>query len=64
VLSEGWTELDEREHGVAWNRFHARFRFRASTYSEDWPGFSAPDPHVTFDLSAIPNGPQRAAATQ
>ena len=62
MFDDSWTPLDESEHERVWSTFYDRFQFKASHDSEGWPGFVPPMPSITFDLSAIPEGPQLATA--
>jgi hypothetical protein len=50
------------EYDGYWAAFESRFGFRAGVSSEAWPAINEPVPSVTFDLSGIPDGPQRGAA--
>ncbi|ABS03839.1 DUF2716 domain-containing protein [Kineococcus radiotolerans] len=59
---QAWTELTHTDHQQAWAAFHARYHFRASPHPEDWPAIHEPTPSLTFDLTAINDGAQRAAA--
>ena len=45
-----------------WATFEAKFGFRAGVSADAWPAISEPTPSLTFDLSAIPEGPPRGAA--
>lgn len=57
-----WCELSRDEYDRVWAAFEERFTFRASTTLEGWPAIREPTPSVTFDLSAVPDGPRRGAA--
>ncbi|MFJ4223927.1 DUF2716 domain-containing protein [Microbacterium sp. NPDC089695] len=58
----GWREMDPADRESAWDRFEARYGFRASVDPSGWPAISEPTPSITFDLSAIPSGPELVAA--
>jgi hypothetical protein len=57
-----WLELSAEQHHRLWDRFDAAFGFRAGVSSDSWPAIHELAPSVTFDLSAIPDGPRHGAA--
>lgn len=59
---QAWTQLADTDAHRAWTTFNARYRFRASTRPEGWPAIDDPTPSLTFDLTAVDDGPRRAAA--
>ena len=60
--ADAWTELAPSEYQGHWATFEEKFGFRAGVSSDAWPAISEPTPSLTFDLSVIPDGPQRGAA--
>ncbi|WP_340538029.1 DUF2716 domain-containing protein [Nocardioides sp. GXZ039] len=61
-MSNAWSILDKNEYRGHWAHFYAAFHFRASYYSDGWPGFVPPEPSITFDLSQIEEGPALASS--
>jgi hypothetical protein len=59
---DAWIELTDDEYHSVWSQFDQQFHFRASTTPDGWPGIREPVASVTFDLSAIADGPRRGAA--
>ncbi len=59
---DAWTELNRAEYDDCWAMFDSRSGFRAGVSPDARPAITEPVPSVTFDLSVIPDGPQRGAA--
>jgi hypothetical protein len=52
-LPDGWLPLADEDESRYWDDFYARFSFKPSIESSDWPGIEEPAPSVTFDVSPI-----------
>lgn len=52
----------QTQYDVLWDRFDQHFGVHAGVDPSSWPAITELAPSVTFDLSAIPDGPQRGAA--
>jgi hypothetical protein len=50
-MAQTWAVLDDAEREAIWDRFYARFDFRASM--TNFPGFAEPADSTTFSLSAM-----------
>src|SRR5262249_10918725 len=49
----GWQGLRTDEYDQIWERFSARFQFRASVDPAHWPAIVAPVPSLTWDVSSV-----------
>lgn len=52
---ENWIPLTDKELKYAWKTFDQKFKFNPSI--SRFPGFQAPSPYITYDISAYFDDP-------